>query len=145
MWLTLKKKNHGKCFKNHVKVRAYVVARLSSKFHFMLDYSCFQPHSLWACPLSHSIPFIASISCPNSLISTFLGLFMVHKSRVSHLYIFIRLYFPWLRMTFALQTLFKLEIKSITMVFASIWVKLDYLNFLYCINHIIYVSLEHIF
>ena len=39
----------------------------------------------------------------------------------------------------------KIEIRSIIRVLALISIKLDDLNFLYCINHIIYVLLEHIF
>ena len=39
----------------------------------------------------------------------------------------------------------KIEVRSITRVVASIWVKLDDLSFLYYINYVIYVTLEPIF
>ena len=118
--------------------------------NFLLDRICFQPPSSWLVAI-YLTPWhsLLVFHAHESLISTFLRLFIVHKPK-SLIYAYLTSSTSLVENDFCIYSSLKfgirlkIEVRSITRVLASIWVKLDDLNFLYYINHIICVIWAHI-
>ena len=123
---------------------------LSSKFPCEHDCLLQTSFIMVVCPLSHFITFLTSISCPR--LTHFNLSWTLNGSQVLSLLVMDAIslvdnnfctyyFFSSLKSRIKL----KIEIRSITRVLTSIWVKLGDLSFLYCINHITYVLLKLIF